>query len=195
MVTRIVEACHRHAAATLVAGLVLAVAAGAFTATHLTVDTDLDHLLPTDLGWRRNEIALDKAFPQNDTLLVIVIDGATGELADQAAARLAEGLRAEPDLFRYVRQPDGGPFFERYGLLFLSKDELQAIADKLVEAQPLIGSIAHDPSLRGLFDTLALFATHAGEGGGADRLGAPLKFVADAVERVLAGHQEPVSWG
>ena len=39
--------------------------------------------------------------------------------------------------------------------------ELQEISDKMIEAQPLIGTLARDPSLRGLFDTLALFVSGA----------------------------------
>ena len=118
-------------------------------------------------------LALDRAFPQNDNLLVIVIDGATADLADRAARRLAERLRAEPELFRYVRQPDGGAFFERNGLLFLPVDELQAMSDQLIAAQPLIGSLARDPSLRGLFDTLTLFVERRGNGRSRDRPAQP----------------------
>ena len=53
-------------------------------------------------------------------------------------------------------------FFERNGLLFLPPAELQDMSDKLVAAQPLIGSMARDPSLRGLFDALTLFVEGAG---------------------------------
>ena len=90
-----------------------------------------------------------------------MIDGQTGDVAENAARELAERMRAKPELFRYVRRPDGGEFFDRNGPLFLSPAELQAISDKLIEAQPLIGTLARDPSLRGLFDTLALFVNGA----------------------------------
>src|SRR4029077_9486514 len=131
-------------------------------AGHLAIDTNIEHMLPTDLAWRRNEVALDRAFPQNDGLLVIVVDGQTGDLADRAARELAAGLRAAPELFRYVRQPDGGAFFDKNGLLFLPVAELEALSERLLAAQPLIGSLARDPSLRGLFDTLALFVGGVG---------------------------------
>ena len=114
------------------------------------MDTDLEHLLPNGLAWRQDEAALDRAFPQNDSLIVVVIDATSGDVADRAAGELASRLKAEPDLFRYVRRPDGGAFFDQNGLLFLPVDELQAMSSQLVEAQPLIGTMAHDPSLRGL---------------------------------------------
>ena len=195
IVARLVELARRRAAVVAAGCLVLTVAAGLFAAAHLTVDTNLEHMLPNDVGWRRDELALDRAFPQNNNLLVLVIDGRTGAMADRAARQLAERMRAEPQLFRYVRQPDGGPFFDRNGLLFLSADKLQTMSDKLVAAQPLIGSLARDPSLRGLFDTLALFVKGAGKDAGAiHRLDPTLTAVGDGVAGVLAGRTEPLSW-
>src|SRR5690348_16418591 len=126
-VGRLVDLARRRAAAIAICGLLLSLTAALYAATHLAVDTDLDHMLPSDVAWRRNEIALDRAFPQNNNLLVIVLDGKTGDLADRAARRLADRLRAEPELFRHVRQPDGGEFFERSGLLFLPVAELEAM--------------------------------------------------------------------
>jgi uncharacterized protein len=195
MVARLVDLARRRAAAVVLGCLVLSLAAGLFAATHLTIDTDLEHMLPNDTGWRRDELALDRAFPQNNNLLVLVIDGRTGALADRAASALAERMHAEPQFFRYVRQPDGGPFFDRNGLLFLSEDELQTMSNKLIEAQPLIGSLARDPSLRGLFDTLTLFVKGAGkESGAIVRLEPTLRAVGDGVLGTLASRSQPLSW-
>ena len=79
------------------------------------------------------------------------LDARTPELAGNAGRGLAAKLRAEPQLFHDVREPDGGPFFEQNGLLFLPVDKLNTVSQQLISAQPLIGSLAHDPSLRGLF--------------------------------------------
>src|SRR3954468_18278431 len=156
ILARIVESARRRAGLVAVVALLLTIASGFFSAAHLTIDTDIDNMLPTDLPWRQNDRALDRAFPQNADLLVVVIDGQTVDIAENAAHALAERLRTEPELFSYVRRPDGGEFFDHYGPLFLSVPELQSLSDKLVEAQPLIGTLARDPSLRGLFDPLAL---------------------------------------
>ena len=45
-------------------------------------------MLPSGLAWRQDELKLDAAFPQNVDLLVVVIDGQTGDLADRAAQEL-----------------------------------------------------------------------------------------------------------
>jgi hopanoid biosynthesis associated RND transporter like protein HpnN len=191
----IVEFARCNAAAIVLGALLLSAGGGFYAASHLTIDTNLEHMLPTDVAWRQNEVALDQAFPQNDSLLVVVVDGETGDLADRAARELADRLRAEPELFRYVRQPDGGAFFDRNGLLFLSVAELEALSEQLIAAQPLIGNLARDPSLRGLFDTLALFVAGAGKDHAAiGRLDPTLAAIADAVEAVLSGRSEPLSW-
>jgi hopanoid biosynthesis associated RND transporter like protein HpnN len=194
-VGRVVEFARRNAAAIVIAILLLSVGGGYYAGTHLAIDTDIEHMLPTDVAWRHNEAALDRAFPQNDSLFVVVIDGETGDLADRAARRLADGMRAKPALFRYVRRPDGGAFFDKNGLLFMSAAELEALSEQLIAAQPLIGTLARDPSLRGLFDTLALFVTGAGNDKAAiDRLAPTLAAIADAVKAMLVGRSEPLSW-
>jgi hopanoid biosynthesis associated RND transporter like protein HpnN len=195
IVGRIVDLARRNAAAIAIAGLLLAVGGGFYATTHLAIDTDIMRMLPVDVAWRRDEIALDQAFPQNNDLLVIVVDGRTGDLADRAARQLAERLRAEPELFGYVRQPDGGQFFDRNGFMFLSLAELEATSEQLIAAQPLIGTLARDPSLRGLFDTLAMFVDGAGKDRGAiDRLNPTLTRIGETVQSALAGSLEPLSW-
>ena len=75
------------------------------------------------------------------------------------------------------------PFFDRNGLLYLKTEELQSLSDQLVAAQPLLGTLAADPSLRGLFNALglALEGVQRGEAELAD-LDKPLGAVADATE-------------
>ena len=43
-------------------------------------------------------------------------------------------------MFPAVRRPDGGTFFERNGLLFLSEQEVRDTTQKLVTAQPFLGA-------------------------------------------------------
>jgi uncharacterized protein len=195
IIARLINFSRRHAVVNALAALALTLAAGWYAAGNLSIDTDIEKLLPSDLPWRQNEIALDRAFPQNADLLAIVIDGANGGLADSAAQRLADKLAAEPQFFRNVRRPDGGPFFDQNGLLYLSIGELNTLSDQLVAAQPLLGSLSADPSLRGLFDTLKLFVDGANRGDvGIEKLEPTLGKIADVVDAVAAGHPHSLSW-
>ena len=62
LAARVADFAARNAWAVVVAGLLATLASGFYAVTHLSVDTDIEHMLPPDLGWRRDEIALDEAF-------------------------------------------------------------------------------------------------------------------------------------
>jgi len=86
---------------------------------------------------------------------MVVVDGATPELADDAAKRLVAALKDRRDLFRTARWPSGGPFFEREGLLFFSLEDVRATTDGLVKAAPMLVRLRADQSLRGVLVVLS----------------------------------------
>src|SRR5437667_53802 len=90
----------------MIACLVLAAAAAVYAAGHLAVDTDIERMLPSNVAWRQNERALDEAFPQNNNLLVAVIDARTPDLAEQAAPKPADKIRPNPQLSTHARKPN-----------------------------------------------------------------------------------------
>src|SRR5271170_6647906 len=120
IIENLVKASTRAAIAVVLACLVGAVACGYFAATHLDIDTDTGKLISPELPWRKREAEFDRAFPQNVDLIAIVVDGATPGQAEDAATSLAKWASGEKALFKTVRQPDGGVFFAKNGLLFLS---------------------------------------------------------------------------
>src|SRR5207249_10143150 len=71
-----------------------------------------------------------------------------------AAAQLADALKSKPQLFKTVQQPQRGPFFDRNGLL-LPLAEFRATGEGLARAQPLLASLAADPSFGGVLATLS----------------------------------------
>jgi uncharacterized protein len=146
---RIVAASTRHPLIVLfsVAGLTLA--ALVFIAQNFAMTADTSQLISQRLEWRQRELAFEAAFPQFNNLTMVVVDGATPELADDAARRLAAALKERQDLFQSVRWPDGGPFFEREGLLFLPSKDVEKATSGLVRAAPLLTRLTADPSLRG----------------------------------------------
>jgi hopanoid biosynthesis associated RND transporter like protein HpnN len=195
LAARIVDACRRHALLVAVFYVALAIASGFYAASHLSIDTDLGKLISSDQPWRQQERALDKAFPQNSDLMAIVIDGATPDQASDATAALAERLGQRPDLFKSIRIPGGGDFFAKNGLLFMPKQELQNFADQLIGAQPLLGTLASDPSLSGVFGTLDLLAQGAEHGDvPASDLDGPFNAISAAIEAALQGKYAPLSW-
>ena len=195
-VARLVAITCRHARLTLIIYLALGVAALLFAAGHFTMTSDTTKLISDKASWRRHELAMDAAFPQNSgDLTLVVVDGATPELAESAAASLASRLEARRDLFVSIRRPDAGPFFEREGLLFLSTPEVQATTDQLVSAQPFLGPLAADPSLRGVMGAISTLAKGISSGDtDLTRVAKPVGGLADTLQRIAAGQPASFSW-
>ncbi len=125
---------------------------------RLGVTTDTDGLFSASLPWKQRQAELRAAFPQGEDLLVVVIDATIPDEADSTANALTEALRGDKVHFSLVRRPDASPFLERNALLFLDVDMLQELLDKTIDAQPFLGYLAEDPSLRGLVQALSLIA-------------------------------------
>ena len=185
----------RYARSFIIGMLVLTALAATYTARNISFDTDTTNMISPDLPWRQELAHFNKQFPQNIGLLVVMIDGKTPDIAEDAAAALFEKIQARPDLFATARRPDGGPFFARYGMLFLPTEQVQKIADAVIEAQPFIGSLSQDPSLRGLFDVLSLAMQGVMQkASGVERLEKPLSQIAATLSDALAGGRQAMSW-
>ena len=192
----VVDWCSRHARGVVAACLALTILFGWFVATQRDpLATDTDRLIDPSAPWRKGEVELAQLFPQNNALLVIVVDGATPELADDAAGKLASHIAARSDLFTAVRRPDAADFFRRNGLLFLDQPEVERLTDQLAKAQPLIGALAADPSVNGLFGAfnLALEGVSRGEIE-PTALDPSFAAIADSLTAAVNGQAPPLSW-
>ena len=194
-IARLVVFSCRHPIRTALAALVLCALAMLYAGQNFAMTTDTAALISPTVEWRKNAAALDAAFPQNTDSIDIVIDGATPELAEAGAAKLAAALAPRTDLFNHVTRPDGGAFFAAEGLLFKSPAEVKATTDQLIAAQAFLGPLAADPSLRGVMSSLTTLST------GVEQkqttlaaIDKPLKAFADAVDGVNAHRPAYFSW-
>jgi hopanoid biosynthesis associated RND transporter like protein HpnN len=180
---------------TLAVAAALCVAAAVYVAGHFSMTSDTTKLISDKVPWRQNEIAMDRAFQRNGDITVVVVDGATPELAEQGAAALAARLQARKDLLLSVQRPDGGPFFAQEGLLFLPTAEVVRTTDQLVSAQPFLAPMAADPSLRGVMSSVSNLADGVAQGqadlASVDR---PVASLAGALRGAAAGRAAPFSW-
>lgn len=195
IVESIVWFCCRHARAVVVAALAGAVLAGLFTAQNFKLNTNSEDLISSRLDWRMREAHYDKLFPQQNQLILVVIDATTQEQALRAQQALAERLASQKGEFISVEQPGGGPFFRQNGLLFLPLREVKDTTEKLVAAEPFLASLAADPSLRGVMDSLST-ALQGVERGQAklEQLDKPLKAFGNTFAEVSKGQTSYLSW-
>jgi uncharacterized protein len=154
-IARVVRLSTRQAWVVIAAFLIATVLAGAYVSRHIAINTDSSKLLSSSLPWRQQEMRLNELFPQRADLIVAVIDATTAEGADEAAGALANALAGQKDVIRTVTRPDGGEFFARNAVLFLSVDELRKNMDQLIKAEPFLGTLALDPTLRGILGAVS----------------------------------------
>jgi hopanoid biosynthesis associated RND transporter like protein HpnN len=189
-----VDGARRHAAAVIIASILATVGAGYYVAGNLAVNTDITDMLSPKLEFRKQSNALAKAFPQFSDNILVVIDGRTPDLAADAAIAFAARLRRQPKLFGDVYDPVGDPFFRRNGLLYQDADKLAELSDRLAEAQPFLGKLWRDPSLRGLFGMLKLAVGEALKGNDAIRIRPVLDAMSRVAEAQAKGKFADLSW-
>jgi hopanoid biosynthesis associated RND transporter like protein HpnN len=196
IITRLVEFSRRRAVVVAIAAFVLALVLGFYVAGHASIDSDTSKLIDPNLPWQKASDDVDRQFPQNNDLLVAVIDGATPEQAADAATVLADALAQQKNLFSDVRDPEANPYLRRNGLLLLlSPTEVQDFCDHIISAQPFLGTIAADPSVRGVLGAIDLLAQGALRNEVASaQIDGPLNILADAAEAAAAGRRQPLSW-
>jgi uncharacterized protein len=194
VVVSVVKACTRFSFLTLVIALLLAVAAGFYTARHFTINTDINTLISSNLDWRKRDNQFGEAFDRDRTILAVV-EAPTPELTGAASKALAQKLSGDTQNFESVQPLGSGEFFEKNGLLFLPVAEVERLTREFESAAPLIEIMAGDPSIRGL--TGALETGLAGVKRGQVKLDSterPFNLIAQAVERVLNTGSGTFSW-
>ncbi len=160
----------------------------------LGVTTDTGGMFAASLPWKQQSDTLAAAFPQNDALLVGVIDSRIPEEAEQAAAALAAKLRTDHQHFSLVSQPDALPYLQKNAFLLIGKPDLQDLLDRTIDAQPFLGQLAADPTLRGLFAALSLIAEGAKRGIATAGFAPALTSFHTALAAAASGHPAPLSW-
>jgi len=192
---RAVRLSARYSWSVIFVFLVGAVLSAGYFASHFAITTDSNKLLSSSLPWRQQELALDRAFPWRIDQIVAVVDATTPEAAEDAAEALATGLSRRSELIRTVSRPDGGEFFAQNGILFRTIDEVRRDASDLIAAQPFLGTLAADPTLRGILRTLSqsIEGVRLGKAKLED-LRPALAAIADALEQLSTGKYPAFSW-
>ena len=190
----IVCASARRPWPVLIAAIALTAVAAWYTVGHVAIDTDTSKMLDPELPHMRASDALAAAFPRLPGDVVVYTESRHAGQAEDAADELARRLRARADIAHAVAQPGGGEFFARNGLLYLSTDELWDLSDRLSSAEPLLGALANDSSLVGLFDALALGLRGELDASQGTQLVAMFDKLSIALEGYADGHGEAVHW-
>lgn len=190
-----VDRVRRLAWAVLTAVLLATAGLGWYAAGNLGMNTDTTNMLDERLPFRQGNAAIERAFPSNGDIILVLVEADGADLAADSARRLAEALRRDGRTVRSVSYPAADPFFRRNGLLFLSQDELTGMVDAISGSQAMLARLAADPSLRGLGDVLGLAVDNLGQAGGAEGdLAGALNRMAAVAERQARGEPASLAW-
>ena len=192
----LVSFCCRNAKSVVAAALVLTVAGGAYFALNFRINTDTSDMLNPELPFKKLSREESRLFPQFSDNILVVVEGDTSDLADESALALAARLRQQPELFGGVVDQAGDPFFRRSGLLYKSVEDLSDLADRLARAQPFLGALWKDNSLRGLLAMLDLAAEEILKKPAAApiEIGSALDAISDVIEAQRDGRFKWLSW-
>jgi len=178
--------------------LLIGVASAALLAyawPRLGIDSNEDALFSEDVPYAALRREFRSAFPSLLDPILVVIDAESPDRVREASDALQERLLREPESFPAVYSPRGGSFLEQQGLLYLSPEALEDWSDRMAELQPYLGTLARDPSLRGLFSLLGQAAAAAADGEFVHfELTRVLERVGASVRARLEGRARELSW-
>jgi hypothetical protein len=183
-----------HSFLVLFLSLLATVGVVVYTVSHFRIDTEMTDMISDEVPYRRLEKEFQSAFPQFKETIVVVIDADTPEAARLHKEKLAGRLKRETGLFKGVYAPGSGEFFERNGLLYLSVKDLEALSENLASAQPLLGLISRDLTLRGLFSVVETIVSQEGDIEQKKKLVPFFDRLAQTLESLASSRPKPLSW-
>jgi hypothetical protein len=104
LIVRLVRACCRYPSLTVIVASLITLGAGIYSYENFAIHTDTSQLISSRLPWRQRELQLDAAFPQFVDTILVVLDGATPELARDGSSRLAAALAEDRANFQAVQE-------------------------------------------------------------------------------------------
>jgi len=182
-----------HAWLTLICISLVTGIAALISIDRFKIDSELKNLIHQDAPWRKDFDDYQSKFPQLVDPVIVVISGESYIAVEDATIAIESEMRSRSDRFMSIYSALSGGFFRDHALLYLARNELFEITDRLAEAQPVLTAVAEDPSLRGV-----LHLVESGiENGGVER--SALDMIIDRLSasagRLLSGEDARIAWG
>ncbi|MGZ6243654.1 MAG: MMPL family transporter, partial [Candidatus Binataceae bacterium] len=135
----------------LLCAVALSIASILYTKARLEFHTGQDDLITPNSRASRDYLDYTREFPDLDGLVVVVRAAPDPARAERFADALAARLNADhPNVKTVFYKIDAGAFADR-AMLYMPAADLDALAQKLRAAFPMLGGYAADPSLARFF--------------------------------------------
>ena len=185
----------RRPVSTLAVVALLTLASSAVTFARFQMNSDTGSLIRQDAPFRERYAEFQRAFPQFDETLLVVVTADGLDLATEAAGRLAAALRERPEHFSSVYTPTLEPFTQSRALYYLEPEDLEEWVDALATAQPALAELNRNPSIVGVAALLDRALERLGPDDWPPVLDVLATRLSQAAEGLLSGEGRPVSWG
>ena len=164
---------------------------GAYAINNFKINSDTSQLIIQDTEWRKTHDEFINEFPQYDNTTFIVVSGPAPNKVKLVAKDLAENLKIENN-FESVFSPASDEYYEKNIFLYMEPKDLEKMIQKLANAQPFLGAIATDSSIRSVL-RLLIDAMESGQdiGAGLSQISEALRLARD---RALNPDLRPISW-
>jgi uncharacterized protein len=128
---------------------------GAGVCTWLTIlnakiNTNTEDMISSTVPWRIAQNTFKKDFPLFSDTIVIVVDGPTPDLTDEAAEHLVSKLTDMGLISKQIFYLQNHVFFRENKFLYLSLKEIETLSKRLTTSQAMLGRLAANPDLNGL---------------------------------------------
>ena len=118
------------------------------------MNSDTEDLIQQTGSWRKDFDAYKAEFPLLVDTAVIVVSGSSFDAVEQTSKDLALRIEAQGENFQDIYAIAADGFFRDHALMYMDMDDLEEMADRLAEAQPMLTAVAEDPSLQGVLKLL-----------------------------------------
>ncbi|MEM7468659.1 MAG: MMPL family transporter [Pseudomonadota bacterium] len=180
-----------RAAGVVAVSLLLSTLGLLFVKHNIGINTDTENMLSERLPWRSTYTEFKSHFPFFADTVLIVVEGTTPDVAEDAARELAVNVAKDKQHFHSVFHAAEHEFFRRQQLLYLSEPALFELTDNLSRTQAVLAQLMNEPSGRQLLETLNLALERDAEDQKLERLQVML---ANAINKATEGVFEPMSW-
>lgn len=121
---------------------------------RIGVDADSSNMLAADLPAQQRAAALNEAFPQLRSAILVIVRAPQADAADLAVAALVERLAQGSEWIESVFAPSANPFMIGHGFLYRDADEVDRLFARLSKSANLLARLRSDQTLEGFLGAL-----------------------------------------
>lgn len=143
----------RYPLAIVLGALLLSALSIVYTKNNLEFLTGRDDLMPKNSKFHRDYREYRQEFGDTEEI-VIVVESDDPDKAGRFGRELFARLEKRKDMFHEVFYPNGLPFFQKNGMLFLPLEDLRTLGNNISMAMPVLKDLSASPSVQTLFTSL-----------------------------------------